>query len=313
MQQIGALHFALTRLLSAVLTLFFVVVLSFLMMRIAPGGPFDPVNRLLPPDTVELIEQAYRLDDPLFIQLGRYLGGLLQGDMGPSYFHRGYSVSELIADAAPVSMWLGAISIVIALGVGILAGVFAALRPNSVTDRVTTGLAMTGISIPVFIVAPLLILFFAVYNHWFPASWTGAEGASRLVLPVIALSLPQIAYIARLMRGSMIEVLSSDFVRTAYAQGLGTLTVIRRHALKPALLPLLSYMGPAVAGVLAGSVVIEQIFGIPGLGRTFVNAALNRNYTLVLGGVVFYATLVITLNLLVDVLYGFLDPRIRRR
>ena len=312
MQQIGALHFALTRLLSAVLTLFFVIVLSFLMMRIAPGGPFD-TDRPLPQDTRTLIEEAYRLDEPLLAQLTRYIGGLLQGDMGPSYFHRGHTVSGLIADAAPVSMRLGALAMLIALGIGILAGVSAALRANTLSDRVITGFAMTGISVPVFIIAPLLILFFAVYRDWFPASWTGAEDASRYVLPLIALALPHVASIARLMRGSMIEVLASDFVRTAYAQGLGTVAVIRHHALKPALLPLLSYMGPVVAGILAGSVVVEEIFGIPGLGRTFVNAATNRNYTLVLGGVITYATLVITLNFLVDILYGFLDPRIRRR
>ena len=173
--------------------------------------------------------------------------------------------------------------------------------------------AMTGISIPVFVIAPVLVLFFAVKLQWLPAGWSGAEGAGRLVLPVISLALPQIAYIARLTRASMIDVLSSDFVRTAGAQGLGTSAIVRLHALKPSMLPVLSYMGPAIAAILTGSVVVEEIFGIPGLGQHFVRGALNRDYTLVLGIVIFYAALVVLLNLIVDLLYGVIDPRIRRR
>ena len=172
---------------------------------------------------------------------------------------------------------------------------------------------MTGISVPVFVVAPILVLFFAVRLNWLPAGWSGNEGAGRMLLPVIALSLPQIAYIARLTRASMIDVLASDFIRTARSQGLGTLAVVRYHALKPAMLPVLSYMGPAIAAILTGSVVVEEIFGIPGLGQLFVRSATNRDYTLVLGIVIFYAALVILLNLVVDLLYGVIDPRIRRR
>jgi len=178
---------------------------------------------------------------------------------------------------------------------------------------VLTGLALTGISIPIFVIAPLLVLVFAVELGWLPASWSGSGGPARLLLPVLALALPQVAYITRLTRASMIEVMESDFIRTAKAQGLGMPTIVRSHALKPAMLPLLSYMGPAIAGILTGSVVVEQIFGVPGLGQLFVRGALNRDYTLVLGIVILYAALVIALNLVVDILYGYLDPRIRRR
>lgn len=312
MQHRGAIRFALTRLLSAIPTLFFVVVLAFLLIRAAPGGPFDD-ERALPPETRANIEAAYRLDEPLLQQFASYVGALLQGDLGPSYRYPGYSVAELIGSAAPVSLLLGSLAFLLAVVVGVGAGVLAAVRHNTLTDRLVTGFAMTGISIPVLVIAPLLVLFFAVYLGVLPAGWAGADGASRLLLPVVAIALPQIANITRLTRGYMIEVLASDFIRTARAQGLDTLTIVYRHALKPAMLPLLSYMGPAIATVLAGSVVVEQIFGIPGLGQRFVLGALNRDYTLVLGIVILYATLVIVLNLLVDILYGFLDPRIRSR
>jgi oligopeptide transport system permease protein len=246
-------------------------------------------------------------------QFARYLGGVLTGDFGPSYRYRDYSVSELIGNAIPVSMKLGVLAMALAVLVGVSFGTLAALRQNSVLDRLTMGLAMTGISIPVFVIAPLFILFFAVKLQWLPASWSGSTSAWRFLLPVVALALPQIAYIARLTRASMIEVLGSDFIRTARAQGLGTASIIRYHAMKPAMLPVLSYMGPAIAAILTGSVVVEEIFGIPGVGQFFVRGALNRDYTLVLGIVIFYAALVIILNLIVDVLYGFLDPRIRHR
>jgi oligopeptide transport system permease protein len=210
-------------------------------------------------------------------------------------------------------MQLGLLAMALALVVGISAGLAAALRSNTVLDRLITGVAMTGLSVPIFVIAPLMVLVFAVYLHWLPASWTGGSGAARLLLPVVALALPQIAYIARLTRGNMIAVLKSDFVRTARAQGLSTASIVRFHALKPAMLPLLSYMGPALAGILTGSVVVEKVFGIPGVGQFFVSGALNRDYTLVLGITIFYAALVIFLNLLVDLLYGFFDPRIRSR
>ncbi len=306
------LRFALLRLLWAIPTLLLVIVLAFLMVHAAPGGPFD-AERALPPEIEANIARAYHLDESLPQQFVRYLGGVLRGDFGPSYRYRDYSVSELIGRAIPVSMKLGVLAMALAVLAGVSFGTLAALRQNSVLDRLTMGLAITGISIPVFVIAPLFILFFAVKLQWLPASWSGSTSAWRFLLPVIALALPQVAYIARLTRASMIEVLGSDFIRTARAQGLGTVAIIRYHAMKPAMLPVLSYMGPAIAAILTGSVVVEEIFGIPGVGQFFVRGALNRDYTLVLGIVIFYAALVILLNLIVDVLYGFLDPRIRHR
>jgi oligopeptide transport system permease protein len=304
------LRFALLRILSAIPTLFLVVVLAFLMVHAAPGGPFDD-ERVLPPENARNLAAAYHLDETLPRQFGRYVSGLLRGDLGPSYHYRDHSVSELIAGAFPLSLQLGVLSMAVALLVGVSAGVVAALRRNTVQDRLITGIAMTGISVPVFVVAPLLVLVFAVQLRWLPASWSGDASAWRFLLPVVALSLPQIAYITRLTRASMIETLSSDFVRTARAQGLSLFSIVRFHALKPAMLPVVSYLGPAIAAVLTGAVVVEIVFGVPGLGQLFVRGALNRDYTLVLGVVVFYAALIIVLNLAVDLLYGFLDPRIR--
>ena len=306
------LRYTLRRLLGAIPTLFLVIVLAFLLVHAAPGGPFDD-ERALPAEIEANIAAAYHLDEPLPMQFLRYLGGVLQGDFGPSYSYRDYTVSELIGRSFPVSMQLGILAMLLATVIGVSLGIVAALRRNSALDKIVMGFAMTGISIPVFVIAPLLVLFFAVKLHWLPASWTGSEGGSRLLLPVLSLALPQIAYVARLTRASLIEVLSSDFIRTARAQGLGTAAIVRYHALKPAMLPVLSYMGPAVAAVLTGSVVVEEIFGIPGLGQLFVRASLNRDYTLVLGVVIFYAALIVLLNLIVDLLYGAIDPRIRRR
>ena len=306
------LRFALLRVLGAIPTLLLVIVAAFLLVRAAPGGPFDS-ERVLPPEIENNIKQHYHLDEPLQQQFVRYLSGLLQGDLGPSYRYRDFTVSQLIGDAFPVSLQLGALSMLLALLVGGGAGIFAALHKDTIVDRLITGTAMTGISVPILVVAPVLLLFFAVYLNWLPASWSADSGNSRLVLPVVALALPQIAYITRLMRASMIEVLQSDFVRTAKAQGLSSASIIRYHALKPALLPLVSYLGPAIAAILTGSVVVEEVFGVPGLGQFFVRAATNRDYTLVLGIVIFYAALIIVLNIVVDIVYGLLDPRIRRR
>ena len=306
------LRYTLRRLLGAIPTLFLVIVLAFLLVHAAPGGPFDD-ERALPAEIEANIAAAYHLDEPLPMQFLRYLGGVLRGDFGPSYSYRDYTVSELIGRAFPVSVQLGVLAMLLAAVTGVSLGIVAALRRNTALDKIVMGVAMTGISIPVFVIAPLLVLLLAVELHWLPASWTGSESGSRLLLPVISLALPQIAYIARLTRASLIEVLSSDFIRTARAQGLGTAAIVRYHALKPAMLPVLSYLGPAVAAVLTGSVVVEEIFGIPGLGQLFVRGSLNRDYTLVLGVVIFYAALIVLLNLIVDLLYGAIDPRIRRR
>jgi oligopeptide transport system permease protein len=306
------LRYTLRRLLGAVPTLFLVIVFAFLLVHAAPGGPFDD-QRVLPPEIEANIQAAYHLDEPLPMQFLRYVSGVVRGDFGPSYSYRDYTVSELIGQSFPISLQLGALAMLLAVIIGVGTGTVAALRQNSPLDKLVMGFAMTGISIPVFVIAPLLVLLLAVNLQWLPASWTGSQGASRLLLPVVSLALPQIAYVARLTRASLIDVLSSDFIRTARAQGLGTVAIIRYHALKPAMLPVLSYLGPAVAAVLTGSVVVEEIFGIPGLGQLFVRGSLNRDYTLVLGVVIFYATLIVLLNLVVDLLYGVIDPRIRRR
>ncbi len=306
------LRYTLLRILGAIPTLLLVIALAFLMVHAAPGGPFAD-DRAVSPEVEANLRAAYHLDDPLPQQFLRYVAGLVRGDLGPSIRYPDRTVSELIGTAFPYSLQLGALAIALALLVGVGAGTLAALRQNSSLDRIVTGLSMTGISIPVFVVAPVLVLLFAVKLQWLPAGWSGASGAGKYVLPVITLALPQLAYIARLTRASMIDVLGRDFIRTARAQGLGTATVVRVHALKPAMLPVLSYLGPAIAAILTGSVVVEEVFGIPGLGQFFVRGALNRDYTLVLGIVVFYASLIVALNLVVDILYGVIDPRVRYR
>lgn len=304
------LSFALRRLLSAIPTLFVLLALTFALIRVAPGGPFD-AEKQLPPEIETRLRAAYHLDEPLYQQFGRYLGGLLQGDFGPSFQYRDYTVTELIASGFPVSLKLGGLAILFAVLIGVSLGTWAALRQNKPTDHAVMAAAMTGISIPNFVLAPLLILLLAVQLRWLPAGGLGDGSWRYLILPVIALALPQIAYIARLTRGSMIEVLRSDFIRTARAQGLPLRDVLLLHALKPAMLPIVSYLGPAAAAVITGSVVIEQIFGVPGLGRYFVQGALNRDYTLVMGVVVFYGVLIIAFNFLVDLAYRWLDPRVQ--
>lgn len=304
------LRLFLRRLLEAIPTLLILIALTFFMMRVAPGGPFDTEKRLAPEIEANL-RAAYHFDEPLYQQFGRYLWNLAHGDFGPSFQYRDRTVTELIATGFPVSLKLGGFAILIALLGGATLGSLAALRQNKAADYGTMAVAMTGISVPNFVMAPLLILAFAVTLGWLPAGGLGNAGWRNLLLPVLTLALPQVAYIARLTRGSMIEVLRSNFIRTARAQGLPTRTILLRHALKPALVPVVSYLGPATAGLITGSVVIEQIFGLPGLGRYFVQGALNRDYTLVLGIVVFYGALIVLLNFTVDLVYGWLDPRSR--
>ena len=304
------LKYGFKRLLGAIPTLFIMIAIAFFMIRMAPGGPFDS-ERSLPPEVEANLRAAYHLDDPLYKQFGRYLGNLAHGDFGPSFQYKDFTVTELVMAGFPVSLRLGGLAMLLALLVGVSAGTIAALRQNTRTDFAVMATSMTGISIPNFVMAPILILLFAVYLGWLPAGGLGDGGFEYLILPVISLALPQIAYISRLTRGSMIEVLNSNFIRTARAKGLPEWQVILRHALKPALLPVLSYLGPATAAIITGSVVIEQIFGVPGLGRYFVQGALNRDYTLVMGVVVFYGTLIIVFNFLVDILYARLDPRVK--
>ncbi len=300
------------RILTSIPTLLVIITIAFFMMRIAPGGPFDR-ERALPVEIERNVLKAYNLDQPLILQYRDYLLGILHGDFGPSFKYRDFTVAELLATGFPASLRVGGIAILLAVLVGITLGTLAALRQNSGFDHAVMATAMTGITIPNFVMAPLLTLIFGVYLSWLPvAGWN--NGAPRnLILPVIALALPQIAYIARLTRGSMIEVLHTNYVRTARAKGLREQLVVVRHALKGALLPVVSYLGPATAQVVTGSVVIETIFGIPGMGRYFVQGALNRDYTLVMGTVIAYAVLIIALNLLVDLLYGLLDPKVKQR
>ena len=284
--------------------------LAFFMMRAAPGGPFD-TEKTLPPEIQANLDKKYHLDEPLIQQYGRYLLDLAKGDFGPSFQYKDYSVNELIATGFPVSLRLGGTAIILAFLIGSLLGTIAALRQNTATDYTVMSLAMTGISIPNFVLAPLFILLFAVYLKWLPAGGWNDGAFVNTILPIVALTLPYVAYIARLMRSSMIEVLRSNPIRTARAKGLPEHTVILRHAMKPALLPVISFLGPATAGIITGSVVIEQIFGIPGIGRYFVQGALNRDYTLVMGVVIFYGVLIIVFNFIVDVIYALLDPKIR--
>ncbi|TCS60595.1 oligopeptide ABC transporter permease OppB [Varunaivibrio sulfuroxidans] len=306
------ISYIVRRTLSAIPTLFIVITVSFFIMRLAPGGPFDR-ERNLPPEIEANMLRAYNLDKPLALQYVHYVERLLVFDFGPSYMVRDFTVRDLILDGLPASMQLGGTAIALALVFGVLFGALAALRQNSATDYTVMGVAMTGIAIPNFVMAPILTLVFGVYLSWLPvAGWGGGAWINK-VLPIVTLALPQVAYIARLSRGSMIEVLHSNYIRTAHAKGLGGRIVLFRHALKGALLPVVSYLGPATAAIMTGSVVVETIFEVPGIGRYFVQGALNRDYPLVMGVVVFYAALIIVLNLLVDVIYSFLDPKLRAK
>ena len=304
------LAFAVRRLLSASPTLFIIITIAFFMMRLAPGGPFDR-EKQLPPEIEANILRAYNLDKPIHEQYFDYLKNIAHGDFGPSYKYLDFTVTDLIMTGFPVSLRLGLYAIVVAILFGVSAGTIAALKQNTTFDYVVMGFAMTGIAIPNFVMAPLLALIFGVYLSLLPVAGWGDGKLQYQILPVITLALPQIAYIARLTRGSMVEVMNSNFIRTARAKGLAEKIVVVRHALRGGLLPVVSYLGPATAAVITGSVVIESIFDVPGIGRYFVNGALNRDYPVVMGVVIFYAVLIILLNLFVDLIYGILDPRVK--
>ncbi|MDG9668859.1 oligopeptide ABC transporter permease OppB [Hahella sp. CR1] len=303
------LNYFIRRVLASIPTLLIVITIAFFMMRIAPGGPWDK-ERSLPPEIEANIMKAYDMDKPLVEQYFIYLGKILVGDFGPSYKFRDFSVTDLLMNGFPASFQVGGMAIVLAVIFGTLLGAVAALRKNSPTDYSVMTMAMTGIAIPNFVMAPVLTLIFGVYLSWLPVAGWGDGSFQYKILPVLALALPQIAYIARLTRGSMIEVLHSNYIRTARAKGLRERLVLLRHALKGAMLPVVSYLGPATAAVITGSVVIETIFDIPGVGRYFIQGALNRDYPLVMGTVIFYGVLIIVLNLIVDMLYGLLDPKV---
>jgi oligopeptide transport system permease protein len=304
------LRFVLRRLFSAVPTIFIVVTISFFLIRFAPGGPFN-VERALPPQIMANLMRAYQLDQPVWQQYLHYLWNVLHLDFGPSYIYRDFTVTQLIAQSLPYSLKLGTLALILAVLGGVAAGVVAALRQNGAIDYAIMTFATVGLTVPNFVVGPVLSLIFAVILHWVSAGGWGNGGMRDIALPVIALALPQLAIFARLTRGSMIETLRADHIRTARAYGLPPRVVVVTHALRGALLPVITYLAPAAAAVLTGSVVIETIFSIPGVGRYFVTGALNRDYTLVMGTVVLISIFIIVFNLIVDVLYAVLDPRVR--
>jgi oligopeptide transport system permease protein len=302
------LTFVARRVALAVPVLLAVATLTFFIMRVAPGGPFD-AERRLPAAVQANVEARYHLDRPLWQQYLAYMGDLLRGDLGPSFRYPDRTVGELIAFGLPVSLTLGVAALAVALAIGMPAGVIAAVRQNRMADHLVMGIAMLGVSIPNFVLGPLLIIAFALHLGWLPVAGWGTW--RQIALPALTLGVFYAAFVARLTRASMLEVIRQDFVRTARAKGLAERAVIGLHALRPALLPVVSYLGPAAARVLTGSVVVEQIFSVPGVGRYFVTAALNRDYTMVLGTALVYSTLLVAFNVLVDMAYGWLDPRIR--
>jgi len=301
-------RYLLTRLVVSLLTFWVIVSIVFFMVRAAPGGPFDGERRL-PPEVEANLMAAYNLDQPIGQQYLDYLRMLVQGDLGPSFKQKDFTVNELIAAGLPVSLGIGLSALVVALFCGVALGTRAGLQPGSFADVLVMGIANLGLALPSIVLAPLAILLFAVWLGWLPAG--GGGSLSHYLLPPLTLSLPFIAAIARLTRGSVAEVLLEPHVMTARAKGLPNRRIVRRHILPIALLPVVSFLGPAAAALLTGSVVIEQVFDLPGIGRYFVQAALNRDYTLVMGVVVVYAGFILTFNLLVDICYARLDPRIR--
>ncbi len=304
------LRYVIKRLFTAIPTLFLIVTISFFLMRLAPGGPFNQEKGLNPTIKANL-ERQYHLDEPLYKQYFYYLNDLVHGDLGPSYNLPEFTVNELFAEGLPISIRLGATALVLALILGSLMGMAAALWQNHSIDYAVIATATAGSTVPSFVIAPVIQLTFGVGLMWLPVGGWGDGALINRVGPVLTLMLPQLAIVARLMRGSMIESLRSHHIRTARALGLSDFSVIVRHALRGALLPIISYSGPAAAALVTGSIVVETIFAIPGIGREFVQGALNRDYTVVMGTVVVIAVFTITFNLIVDILYAVVDPRVR--
>ncbi|MEM9879014.1 MAG: ABC transporter permease subunit [Pseudomonadota bacterium] len=296
------------RLIIAVPTLFVIITLAFAMIKVAPGGPFDG-ERALSKAVQDNLNRQYKLDRPLLEQYAHYVGGVVRGDFGPSFQYRDQSVTGLIRQGLPASILVGGIALLCALGAGLGLGVWAAQRAGRLADRLVMAAAATGLALPSFVIAPLLALVFGVALRWVPVAGWGAPG--NLILPVIALAIPYAASIARLTRAGVVEVSSAPFVRTARGKNISQARLLWRHILPRALMPVVSYLGPAAAGILTGSVVIETIFQIPGIGRYFVQGALNRDFTLVMGVVIVYAALIIVFNLIVDIALQWLDPRTR--
>lgn len=298
----------LSRLGEALLTVWLLATLCFVLLRAAPGGPFD-TEKSAPPEVQAALEAKYRLDRPLPAQYAAWLGDVARGDLGPSFQYPDYTVNQLVAQALPVSLLNGGLALLLALLIGVPLGVWSALRAGSWLDRLLMLFAGLGLAVPKFVVAPLLVLLFAVTLHWLPAGGWGEW--TNIVLPAIALALPNLAYCARLVRASMLDVLHAEYLAAARARGLSETRLLFAHALKPASLPVVAWLSPALINIVTGSAVVEQVFGIPGMGRYFVQGALNRDYTLVLGVVLVVGVLIVAINALVDVLRAWMDPRLR--
>ena len=302
------LRFVARRLLQMIPVLFIIATMTFFMLRLAPGGPFDS-EKTVTPEIRKNLEVYYGLNKPLYRQYYDYLANVVKGDLGPSFKYPNRTVNELIGESFPISAELGFWSLLVALAVGLPAGIISSLRPNTAMDYIPNSLAMAGICVPNFVLGPLLVLIFALTLGW--ARVSGWDEPIDRVLPALTLGAAYAAYIARLTRGGMLEIFSQDFIRTARAKGASPSRIILKHAMRGGLLPVVSYLGPAVAGLITGSFVVETIFQIPGLGRYFVNAAFNRDYTMVLGAVLFYGALIVVFNLIVDVALVWMNPRLK--
>ena len=303
------LRFIISRLLQAIPVIFIVITATFFLVRAAPGGPFD-AEKVVLPEVKRALEAQYKLDLPLHEQYFAYLSDLAQGELGPSFKYPGRSVNEILFSGLPVTAELGFYALLIALAIGVTAGVFASLKPNTRQDYIPMGLAMIGICMPSFLLGPLLVLVFGIYLEWLPISGWGSIPGDK-ILPSITLGAAYAAYVARLSRAGMLEILSQDYIRTARAKGLPEWQVVGKHALRGGLIPVVAFLGPAFAGLLAGSFVVETIFQIPGLGRFYVQAAFNRDYTMILGTTVFLSSLIVLFNLISDVAAAWLNPRLR--
>ena len=298
------------RVLASLLTLFIIITITFFMMRAIPGGPFTD-EKAIPSFVLEKIMERYHLNDPLYVQYGRYLLNILRLDLGPSYRYEGMTVNELIANSFPVSFEVGSIALILALLIGIPAGIISALKRGKWQDRLSMILSVLGVTVPNFVIAAALVYIFSWQLGWVTVGFW--EGISTAILPAITLAGYPAAFISRLIRSSMLEILGQDYIRTAYSKGLSERAVIYIHALKNALIPLITYLGPLTAGILTGSFVIEQVYGVPGLGTFFVTSITNRDYTTIMGVTIFYSAILVFFNLITDVILAFIDPRIKLR
>lgn len=304
--------YALRRVLTAIPIVLLTITVCFFILRLAPGGPFDG-ERALPPDVLKNLRAHYNLDQPIWVQYFIYLGGVLRGDFGPSMVMEDFSVSRLISIGLPFTLMLGFTAFFFGTIGGMIAGALAAVNQNRWPDYALVAIVLVGVIIPNFLMANIVQLVFGVYLRWLPVGGYQPGSMIHLVLPVLILALPHGGRVARLVRGSMIEVLGTNYIRTARSKGLGTRLILARHALKPALIPVVSYLGPGLSYLLTGSLVVEQVFALPGIGKYFITAALNRDYGLVLGTTILYVFIILALNLIVDVLYAWLDPKVRYR